>query len=343
MRETVLGNRIRDAWKRGERLVAPLLGFPGVELVGTSIKLAQQNVGVHYRTIKRLYETYQPDIVFPLMDLSVEANALGRYTLFPTDESATIPKAGFSLRDMEQIRNIDILLDTRVQGYCQTVRHMNLGLPEHVVRGAYVIGPYSLAGLVMGTDDAALATLTDAAGLHRVLELATDQIIKYAHALIAAGAQLICILEPSGVMLGPKEFTDFSGTYVREILQSYHFTDVASVYHVCGNSTHLIDGMVSTGVQGLSLDAPETGMDLPSVAHGLPEGIALVGNLSPTHTIRTGGPAEVRAEVRRMMQAMAGFPAYVVSTGCDLPQEIPAGNVAAFMQASRDFSAQRAG
>ena len=343
MRETTVQARIRQAAERGERLVAPLLGFPGVELVHTSIKLAQQNIGVHYRTIKRLYETYEPDIVFPLMDLSVEANALGRYTLFPTDESATIPKASFGLGDLERLRDIDILLDTRVEGYCETVKHMNLGLPEHVIRGAYVIGPYSLAGLMMGTDDAALATQTAPDDLRRLLEFATDRIIRYAHALIAAGAQLICVLEPSGVMLGPESFSTFSGAYVRELIQSYHFADVTTIYHVCGNSTHLVDRMVDAGVQGLSLDAPETGIDLPAIAHRVPEHVVLVGNLSPTHTIRTGGPAEVRAEVRHMLQAMAGYPSYVVSTGCDLPQEIPPGNIAAFMQAARDFSSRRAG
>jgi uroporphyrinogen decarboxylase len=343
MRETTVHRRIRESWARGERLVAPLLGFPGVELVRASIKLAQQNVGIHYRTIKRLYEAFRHDIVFPLMDLSVEANALGRYTLFPTDESATIPKASFSPSEIDELGSIDILLDTRVQGYCETMKHMNLGLPAEVIRGAYVTGPYTVAGLIMGTDEAALATLTDPADLHRLLELATAQVTKYAHALIASGAQLVCILEPSAVMLGPKEFTEFSGDYVREIVQSYRFADVASLYHVCGNSTHLVDRMLAAGVNGLSLDSPEAGVDLPAVAHGLSEDVVLVGNLSPTNTIRTGGPAEVRAEVRRMMQSMAGFPSWVVSTGCDLPQEVPAGNVAAFVQAAREFPTSHAG
>ena len=335
MHETLLGHRIREAWARGRRLVAPLVGFPGVGMVRSTIKLAQQNVGVHYRTLKRLYDEYRPDILFPLMDLSVEANALGRYTLVPTDESATIPKAHFSLEALEDLRSIDILLDTRVEGYCETVKHMNLGLPEEVTRAAYVTGPYTVAGLMMGADEAALATLTDPEGLGRLLEFVADRIVKYAHALIASGAQLICVLEPSAVMLGPRDFVRYSGNYVREILQSYRFTDVATAYHICGNSTHLVEGMVASGVQALSLDAPETGVDLPAVARRVGPEVVLVGNLSPTTTIRTGTPAEVRSEVRGMMESMAFHPAYVVSTGCDLPQEVPPRNVAAFMEAAR--------
>ena len=44
---------------------------------------------------------------------------------------------------------------------------------------------------------------------------------------------------------------------------------------------------------------------------------------------------EVRAKVREMMDSMRDHPAYVVSTGCDLPQEIPPESVAAFITAAR--------
>ena len=337
MSETALAERVRRAWERGERLVAPLVGFPGVDLVGTNIKLAQQNIGVHYRTVKRLYESYGQDIVFPLMDLSVEANALGRYTLFPQDESATIPKAHFSAEDLEEMRSVDILLDTRAIGYCETVKHMNLGLPAHVIRGAYVTGPFSVAGLIMGTDEAAMATVTDTGVLRALLELVTDKITAYAHALIAAGAQLVCVLEPSAVMLGPEAFRAFSAAFVRQIIQTYRFREVATVYHVCGNCMHLIEPMMDAGVDGLSLDAQETGVDMVEVARRVERGTLLMGNLSPTGTLLHGRPSGVREEVRAMMRAMATYPAYVVSTGCDLPQNTPPENLAAFVQAAREY------
>ncbi len=48
---------------------------------------AQRNVGEHCLTIRRLADRYRPDIVFPLMDLSVEAargyGAAGRVAEWP--------------------------------------------------------------------------------------------------------------------------------------------------------------------------------------------------------------------------------------------------------------------
>src|SRR5690554_757601 len=101
MKETNLVKLSHQYYQQGKRLVAPLLGFPGVELIGSNIKLAQQNFGVHFQAIKELVNRFEPDLIFPLMDLSVEANALGRYTLFPQEDSATVPKGEFSLEQIE--------------------------------------------------------------------------------------------------------------------------------------------------------------------------------------------------------------------------------------------------
>jgi uroporphyrinogen decarboxylase len=38
-----LAERTKEAHQERKRLVVPLLGFPGVQLSGTSIELAQQN------------------------------------------------------------------------------------------------------------------------------------------------------------------------------------------------------------------------------------------------------------------------------------------------------------
>ena len=92
----------------------PCLVFRGVDLTGSNIKIAQQNYGEHYKVMRKLVEMFEPDLIFPLMDLSVEANALGRYTVFPKEESATVPKDRFSISDIEKLREINISFDSRI-------------------------------------------------------------------------------------------------------------------------------------------------------------------------------------------------------------------------------------
>ena len=337
MVQKIFSRMLERANQENRRLVAPLMGFPGLNLVGCSVKLAQQNFGQHYKVIKALVDTYQPDIMFPLMDLSVEANALGRYTVFPKEESATVVKDACGIDEITAQENINIAFDTRLLGYVETVKLMSIGLPESVLIGAYVAGPYSLAALIMGADEAALATATRPDELDRVCEFVTERIQKYVRLLIAAGAKVICILEPTAVMLGPDAFQQFSAQYVQHINNSCQYTDVATIYHTCGNTMHLIDKMVDSGVDAVSLDAPGAGVDLPATAEMLPSNVVVMGNISPTGAMLTGRPAAVEAEVLALLKSMDRYPNFVLSTGCDLPQETPLENIHAFMRVGRRY------
>ena len=328
--------KIRAAQNKGRRLVAPLLGFPGLNMTGCTIKLAQQNYGEHFKVMKAVAETFHPDMIFPLMDLAVEANALGRYTVFPQEESATVVKAAFSLDEMTRRSQVNIAFDTRLYGYVETIKLMSIGLPEAILKGAYVTGPYSLAALIMGADDAAMATLLRPDELHTVCRFTTEKIQEYVRLLIAAGAQAVCILEPSAVMLGPEQFAAFSANYVHHIIESCKYTGVATIYHTCGNTMHLVGKMVETGVTAVSLDSRDAGVDLPAVAQTLPADVIIMGNINPTGAILSGKPQDVEAEVVDLLQEMAAYPNFVLSTGCDLPQETPLENIDAFMRAGRN-------
>ena len=141
--------------------------------------------------MKAIAEWFEPDIIFPLMDLSVEANALGRYTIFPMTDSAIVIKDKFSMDDLPWKKNINISFDMRLLGYVETLKMMSVGLPESIIKGAYVTGPFSLAALIMGTDDAAMATISQPDDLHKLCQLTTEKIQGYIRLLIAAGAQVI--------------------------------------------------------------------------------------------------------------------------------------------------------
>jgi len=141
MIEKPFQRKLSSAHNDGRRLVAPLVGFPGLNMTGCTIKLAQQNHGEHFKVLRALAEAFEPDILFPLMDLAVEANALGRFTVFPQAESATVPKAPFSLEELDRASQINIALDTRLMGYVETMKLMCIALPESILKGAYVTGP----------------------------------------------------------------------------------------------------------------------------------------------------------------------------------------------------------
>jgi uroporphyrinogen decarboxylase len=58
--------------------------------------------------------------------------------------------------------------------------------------------------------------------------------------------------------------------------------------------------------------------------------------------MRFGTPEDVRREVERLRKEMEPYPNFILSTGCDLPQETPRENIQAFMDAGRRVMARAA-
>jgi len=329
----------KSLYSENSRLVAPLLGFPGVKMARSSIKLAQQNYEEHFKVVSALVDSFKPDMQFVLMDLSVEANALGLDTLFPPNDSATVMKkhGEFGMDELTSLKNIKFGSDSRLLGYVKTVELMKQNFPSDVKVGAYVTGPFTLAGLIIGAEEAGLMAVRDPEKLGEICAFTTECIIKYAKLLLSAGAFAICVLEPSGVMLGPSHFERFSSVNVKKIAGVCHNADANCVYHVCGNSMHLIEKMADSEVDGLSLDSKDVGVNLTEVAGKIPDDVVIIGNMSPTKTILYGSPEEVKEEVKDLLYSMNPFPNYVLSTGCDLPSETPLDNISVFMETGRNY------
>nr|MBP7165626.1 hypothetical protein [Bacillota bacterium] len=201
------------------RLVAPLLGYPGARLTGSSLKQNEFNPALHAATISRIVERFTPDVAFFMMDLSLEAGALGLSVRYPLFESPTVEEHPVKQADdLERLRVVDPLEDARIRSYIRTMELLSRSIS--IPRAAYVTGPFTLAGLLMGASDIAMATITDPDLVHQTVHFCTDICIRYSRALTEAGADIIVILEPTATFLSPQAFAEFCGAYVREVIAS---------------------------------------------------------------------------------------------------------------------------
>lgn len=308
--------------------VIPLMGYPGASLTGTTIKQNAFNHEIHFRSLQALYDTFSPDGLFFFMDLSVEAGALGLQVQYPLMESPIVENHPVTSREeLEKLADIDILADCRVVSNLETMKLMNEHLP--CLKGAYVTGPYTLASLLCGASEAAMLTIDNPDLLHSVCEFCARAVSRYAQSLEDAGADMIMVLEPSAVMLSPQQFTEFSGTYVQTIDGTFN---VDAILHVCGDTTHLAQNMAATGVAGLSLDYT---VDLPAVMGAIGDDQFVMGNLDPVGVLRDGSAREIRSMVGDLLSSMEGKAGFILSSGCDIPHDVPADNIRAFMEAGR--------
>ncbi len=323
--------RLMELVKSSEqRLVAPLLGYPGAKLTGSSLKQNEFNPVLHANTMERIAARFAPDAVFFMMDLSLEAGALGLPVRYPLYESPSVEEHPVkAASDLDALRVVDPLDDARLVAYIKTMELMKRSIS--VPCAAYVAGPFTLAGLLMGASDIAMATITDPELVHEVVTFAQEICIRYSCALSQAGADMIVVLEPTATFLSPRSFATFCGAYVRKVIETPGMADMM-VLHICGDTKHLLGEMCATGAHGLSLDSP---VHLRAAADVVDPDVVLIGNVDPVGVMLNGSADEVANAVRKLLDEMSDVENFMLSTGCDLPYETPHENIDAFMSEGR--------
>ncbi len=320
---------IEMAKNSNRRLVAPLMGFPGTSLTNTTIKANLHNPDIQFKTVHALWSKFRPDAMFFFMDLTVEAQAIGLPVRFPENESPSVENHPLkSEADLQNFRVPNPEKGGRTPIFIDVMKWMQ---SLDCARGAYAIGPFTLAGLMMGAQSAAIATLKNRNYIKSVLEYTVNVVCEYVKALGRAGADMIAILEPTATILSPRAFEEFSGQYIKRIVGC---TQKPIILHICGDTTHLVKKMCETGAQALSLDGP---VNFPNIIKDVPQDIVLVGNIDPVRVMMNMKPDQVYSETSKLLESMKGHDNFILSTGCDLPPETPLPNIESFMKCGREF------
>ncbi len=328
-----LGALARRCHAAGRRPTVPLMGYPGLNLTASTIKQNQSNWALQYRTIEALYERFEPDAMFMLMDLSIEVNALGLLVRFPLHETPTVEEHPVqSIADLDAHRQIDVLADGRAMVCLKVIEAMRERLP--VPAGAFVTGPFTLAALMVGASEMAMNVVMQPDLCHAALELATQVVSRYVVGLVEAGVDTIMILDPTAVMLGPAHYREFAGEPCAQLISQSE--GVEMILHICGDTGHIVPAMLETGADGLSIDHP---MDMAQVAEQMGPDVLLMGNVDPVRMLHENAET-VADDTRHALESVAAHPAFVLSSGCDLPQDVPEACIDAFMAEGRNWRAE---
>lgn len=313
----------------GRTPVVPLLGHPGAPLTNTTLKANLTNAETHARSLKALEEAVNPDAMFFFMDLTVEAEGLGAEIEFPENVPPSVRFHPVSDEEKLFLMDAKTNLIGRMEIFVDTVRKAKelLGVPLCV----YTIGPFTLASQMLGVENTCMACAMNPKFVTKLVEKSTNVVVKYASALVEAGADVYCMLEPSAALISGRHFKKFSGPFCKEVFDAT--SKAWSVLHICGKTRHLLKGMVATGAEALSLDAD---VDFPELAKECPKDVVLIGNTNPVITVMQRSPAEIREAVLNLRRSMKEYKNFVLSTGCDLPLETPIENVRKFVESGKE-------
>ena len=195
------------------------------------------------------------------------------------------------------------------------------------------MGPWTLAYHVFGVENFLLMTVDDPAEVMRILHKLKEISVLFGEAQIAAGVDALTFPDHATGDL-------VSGEYYRRFLQDIHTEMVEAlpvplILHICGATLDRMPYIAETGMASFHFDSkndPQKAMD------AVDGKIGLVGNINNPTTLYARGPAEVREEVFKCLDAGV----QMIAPECAIPLATKLENLIAIPDAVKEWHATHA-
>ena len=194
--------------------------------------------------------------------------------------------------------------------------------------------PFAEACSVCGVAESMLLMKDEPATAHGILAALTRIVIDFALAQVEAGADMIGAGDAATSLISPQMYEEFGLPYEQEVCRAIHDAGSLVKLHVCGNTTHLLDKMATSGADLFNVDhlVPLDKARDAYAAHGK----CYKGNLDPVAHVMQATPDRCR-ELAHACMSLARGTKYMLSAGCEIPAETPDEVFEAFCDAPRTF------
>lgn len=316
----------------------PVLSFPCIQLMGITVKDLISSSDTQAKGMKLIADKCDCAASVGLMDLSLEAECFGSEIKFSDGEVPTV--AGSIVTDMESAQALKIpdIGVGRTAIYLEAAEKAVQMIIDRPVLGG-TIGPFSLAGRIVGVSEAMIFCYEEPEMMHLVLSKTADFLITYIKEYKKTGVNGIVMAEPVTGMLSPDLAREFSEPYVRKITEAAKDENFIIVYHNCGNAAiQMIDSILNTGADMFHFG---NAIDMAEMMKHIPENTIALGNISPAEQFRGGTPESVKKAALELLSKCGKYPNFIISSGCDIPPLSPWENIDAFFAAVSEFYAKQ--
>jgi uroporphyrinogen decarboxylase len=280
------------------------------------------------------------DVIWDLMGFHSESEAMGSVLKIPQNGLPSI--TDFPVKDLAEdvakLRLPNPGRDGRLPDLLNVVGHLKKLVQNEVPVIGYVQGPFRHAAMLRGTESLLKEFRKDKDKCHELLEIATDSLIIYGSALVNAGADLIMIAEPYlGRDVMPKSMAVDLAPYFTRLSKTLRKTGAKIFLHLCGDFNDMFDTIKEMGMHGVSLDEKN---DLAKARQTMGKEICLIGNVNPSETLVFGTPEKVAAESKKSIEAAGKEGAFILASGCMVPEVAPKENLEAMVRVGKETTYQ---
>lgn len=282
-------------------------------------------------------EKYNVDGILFDVDTALIAGAVGVPVDYPDNEPARTHEMFLpSLDKIEQLKEIDITSDIRIQHALETVKILRKYFRKEIfIRGNCDQAPFSLACSMRTPAYFMMDLMMEEEKALRLIEYAAKACTCFIRLMAQAGVDMVSNGDsPAGPsMISPDMYKRLAYPYEKRMLLEAHRNGVPYLLHICGNADLILSSLTK-----MELDAVELDYKTPveNIHKLLGSRITLFGTIDPSGIIALGTPADVRRETRKIAEIYKGNPRLVIGAGCAIPPMAPEENIRAIIQTARE-------
>ena len=232
--------------------------------------------------------------------------------------------------DIKNLENFKFGGNTRVDKILKSIKILADKYGKELPIIGSMLGPFSLAQHLNG-DNWFMGLMTDDPVVVPLLDMCTNFCIKYAEEMVKAGADTIVIIDPTASfeLLGPAFYEQFAVAYHQKIVAVTKKLNVATVLHICGDTTKGMALMDKAGVNAISVDQK---VNIKAAAESAKTAI-IVGNLDPVQLLWKGEPAAIKEQCAKVFADGSK----IIAAGCGIVSASPTANLKASVEAAKNI------
>lgn len=285
---------------------------------------------------------YAMDAAILFSDILTIPDAMGLGLYFEPGEGPRFRKTIASGKDVDDLPALDIASDLSYVTDAVSLirRELNGSVPLIGFSGS----PWTLATYMIeggGSKDfrrAKAFMYNHPEAMHQLLGKLVTAVTDYLNAQIEAGAQAVQIFDTWGGILSSPAYREYSLAYMKKIVAGLHRQaegrDVPVILFTKNGGLWLED-IAATGCHCVGLDWT---IEIGDARKRIGDRVALQGNMDPS--ILYASPDSIRAEVARILESFGQGAGHVFNLGHGITPEVDPANVAVFIDAVHELSAQ---
>ena len=263
-------------------------------------------------------------------DFAAEVEAFGASIKW-SEDSTILPSVKLPpFKKIEDLKVPNNFLERgRIPTVLEAIEITRNDVGDYLPIASTVLGPFTLAGELLGIENLMRLTIEDPKGVEDVIRLLMDTSVDYGKAQYQAGSDIVQIAEPvaSASMISPRMFREFVKPQLSKIADGL---GGIRLLHICGYIDPIFPDMVETGFDGISI---EESVNVNDVVPLLGD-VKLLGNISSKHSLPFGSPDDVKAETRKVINTGVDL----IEPGCGIPLVAPIANIKAMVNAGKESS-----